>query len=438
MTNFIRAAVLAAILMAPHAAEAGAQAAGPISFDGLPRKQQQPPQPAKPAVSSDTSAKRRARLAAQRDSIARLKPAPRVSNGSVARVDTLYFFWTDTVRVFRVDTVRVAAAPAPVAAPAKAATAPAVVAPTFTAGGLTQVTFTGGDAVKSTYRLRRVELKVIADLGNRAQAVMMVDAAKALSLNTTAAQPSVSQSSRMLQDAFISMPLRKVTIEAGQQRLPLGYEGAMSASGLETVERALMESDKARSASMGDVRDAGIAIRRAWRAVDYRLGVFNGSGETMNDVDKQVGKAVVGQLAFHPVSLPGLRVGVSGATSGRGAGDNPTRDRLGADARLARGPVAIQLEAMMGQDGNAHRFGWYALSTYAPSKGFKVVSRIDVWDPDLATDVYPTTVGECDYLAGFTWLPGGTRLKLQLNVVHKTYTLGPSSTLVLSQLQASW
>lgn len=429
MTTTIRKAAIGALYALLLASGALAQAAAPINFDNLPRKQQPLPAP----VKTDSLATLRKRVAAQRDSIAKLRQIASKS----AQADTFYFFWTDTVRVTRVDTVRL---PSPTTTVPKAAPAPAVVAPNFTASGLTQVMFSGGDAAKSTYRLRRVELKVVADLGNKATAVMMVDAAKTLSLNTSGTTPAVSQSSRILQDAYISMPVRKITIDAGQQRLPLGYEGAMSASNLETVDRALMESDKARSASFGDVRDAGVAVKRSWSAVDYRLGVFNGSGETMNDVDKQVGKAVVGSFAVHPMFVPWLRIGLSGATSGSGAADNPTRDRLGFDVRLARGPLAVQVEAMKGQDGTTRRLGRYALATYAATPRFKLVSRVDVWDPDLATDVYPTTVGECDYVGGFTWLPAGTRLKLQLNVVHKTYTegLGPSSTLVLSQLQASW
>jgi hypothetical protein len=243
-----------------------------------------------------------------------------------------------------------------------------------------------------------------------------------------------------MQDAYITMPAGPVTIEAGQQRLPLGYEGSMGSSGLEIIERALMESDRSRGAALGDVRDAGVAVRQAWSAVTYRVGVFNGSGETMNEMDRQVGKALVGQLAFHPKALNGLRVGVSGATSGRAAGDKPTRDRVGADMRAARGPVSLQIEAMTGQDGTTRRLGGYALATLAPRPRVKLVGRVDTFDPDRSSDSTAATVAERDYLAGFTWLPAGTRLKLQLNVVRKTYPGGllPSSTLVLSQLQASW
>jgi hypothetical protein len=457
MTTTIRAAVIAAVVLLPIASGAGAQAPVAISFSGLPRKQL----PTHAAIKSDTSvakksataksdtaaakrpapaaakpetsvAKLRRQIAAQRDSIALLRKNAKPPVAGIGYIDSVYRVWFDTVIVDRIDTVKILG-------PAKPATAS--VPPAFVVSGLTQVMLTGGgNTVRTTYRLRRVELKVTSDLGNKAQAIVMVDAAKALALNTSGTQPSVTQSSRMLQDAYVTMPLRLVSIDAGQQRLPLGYEGSMGASSLETIERALMESDKARGASFGDVRDAGVALRRVWSAVDYRVGVFNGSGETMNDVDKQVGKAVVGQLSFHPKLLNGLRLGVSGATSGSGAGDNPVRDRVGADVRFLRGPISLQLEGMTGQDGVSRRLGGYALATLAPRPQFKLVARVDSWDPDRATDKTAASVVERDYLGGFTWLPAATRLKLQLNVVRKTYLAGvvPSSTLVLSQLQASW
>src|SRR6185436_17843336 len=96
----------------------------------------------------------------------------------------------------------------------------------------------------------------------------------------------------------ISVPLPRVQIDAGQQRVPLGLEGTTSAANLETVERALMESSKGRGASFGDVRDLGVQARGAFHALDYRAGVFNGSGETMNDADKNVDKAAAAMFGW--------------------------------------------------------------------------------------------------------------------------------------------
>jgi hypothetical protein len=202
----------------------------------------------------------------------------------------------------------------------------------------------------------------------------------------------------------------------------------------------LMESDRARGGSFGDVRDLGVAARGKWRSLDFRGGVFNGSGETMNETDKNAGKAVVAQLGVRPTWIPGLRLGMSGVTSGKAAGDKPVRDRVGADVLYQRHRVHVQVEAMGGQDAATHRFGGYALAGFNVTKTVKVVGRFDAWDPDVSKETAAANSTERDYLGGLTWLPTGTRLKVQFAVVRKTYTrdIVPAVRQVLTQVQASW
>ena len=306
--------------------------------------------------------------------------------------------------------------------------------------GLLQLQLTGGDSLlRATYRIRRAELKVTTDLGRGAQAIVMIDGAKALAL-TAAAQPAVSQSTRMLQDAYISVPVAKLKIDAGQQRLPLGYEGAQGSSSLETIDRALFQSDRARGGSLGDVRDVGVAARGVFRALELRTGLFNGSGESMNETDRNVGKAAVGQLVFRPKQITGVRLGISGATSGTATGDKPVRDRAGADLVFVRKRASFAAEFMGGQDGAVQRRGGYALATVTPVATLKLVGRFDAFDPDIRGESTPATVTERDFVAGITWAPAGTRLKLHTAVVRKTFTAGisPSTTQLLTQLQAAW
>jgi hypothetical protein len=393
---------LSVVLALAFGAEAHAQ--GAITFDKLPRS--------------------------RRDSVI---TRPRVAPVRVAqvRVDTVRLHQVDTVRTERVDTVRVVPALA----------APAAPLPTSVAGMLHVMVF-GGDAaaMRSSYRIRRAELKVTSDLGRGAQAVVMVDAAKALTITTSGTTAAVTQSSRVLQDAYVTLPVGRVKIDGGQQRLPLGYEGSLSSSVLETIERALMESDRARGGSFGDVRDVGIAARGSWRTLDYRAGIFNGSGETMNDVDRNAGKSAVAQLAWRPSQLRALRVGMSGTTSGPATLDKPARDRVGAELRFATARTIVQAEAMTGRDGAITREGMYVLAGRNLTKSIRVVTRFDAWDPDRRAESASANVTERDYLAGATWTPAGTRLKTQLAVVRKTFTrsITPSATLALLQLQASW
>ena len=318
---------------------------------------------------------------------------------------------------------------------------PAVLFAPVTASGTLQVQLTGGDSsLRSTYRIRRAEIKVISDLGKRAQAVLMMDLAKSLAVNSTGTEASVAQSSRALQDAYLVVPIRGVQIDAGQQRLPLSYEGMLPSSVLETVDRALFQSDRARGGGLGDVRDLGVAASGSLRRLDYKIGMFNGSGESMNDVDRNVAKALVGRLALRPSFLEGLRLGASGATSGTATDDKPARDRLGLDLAFTRSVASFQTELMTGRDGTIARRGFYALGAVSPRSDLKFVARFDTWDPDIHSEATPGDVTERDLLAGVTWLPTTTRLKLHVAIVRKTYSNGitPSATQLLSQLQAAW
>jgi hypothetical protein len=415
----------AALLLCGAVAQAQSPAA--ISFDALPRAQRA--DTARPRV-----APRRGSVAALRDSIARLNrllATPRAVVGTPVR-DSLWIIQTP------LEGSPVEPVPAPATAK-PAGTQPAFAAPVVS--GLLHLLLSGGDsALRSTYRIRRAEVKLVSDLGRRVQATIMIDVSKALALGTSATQTTVTQSSRALQDAFLSVPAGTIQIDAGQLRLPLGYEGSHSSSTLETVDRALMESDRARGASFGDVRDVGVAGKGKWRWIEYRAGLFNGSGESMNETDRNAGKAVVGQLALRPAGIRGLRVGTSGATSGAAAGDKPARDRLGVDLVWVRGSAHVQAEAMRGQDGAIRRGGLYALSGISVRPNIKLVARFDAWDPNTQSESNVADVTERDYLAGVTWLPTATRLKVQGAVVRKTYSssITPSATLALIQFQASW
>ena len=92
--------------------------------------------------------------------------------------------------------------------------------------------------VVDTFRLRRAELKFSGDISPRIKWAVMVDPAKALSLSTTTSSmggqtvvtgTSISQSGRMMQDAFVSLNWKPAfSIEVGQQKVPLGMEGTAS------------------------------------------------------------------------------------------------------------------------------------------------------------------------------------------------------------------
>ena len=336
----------------------------------------------------------------------------------------------------------------PLLAETAAATAPPTTAPVAavpslptSVTGLLQLWSVAGDnAYRNTYRLRRAEVKVTSDLGRQARATVMIDLAKSLALQSAAGATTVSQSTRILQDAFLSFPTHRLQFDIGQFRLPLGNEGSTGAASLEDVERSLMSMDRARGGTFGDVRDIGSLIRGRSSLLDVQLGVFNGSGENQNDVDHNVAKSVVGRVVLHPPHLVGLQLGASGTTAGAPSADKPVRDRIGVDIALGRGRTFFQAEGMRGHDGAITRMGWYSLARWSVDASTAVHVRVDAWDPDISSESTPADARERDYIAGFNWLPPATRLKVQLDLTDKTFnqSIAPSRVLAVLNLQASW
>ena len=280
--------------------------------------------------------------------------------------------------------------------------------------------------------------------------LMMFDVSKALSLNASTStvsgkqvvtDASVNQSSRLLQDAMLTLdPARNLHIDAGQFRLPLGGIGSTGSSGLETVERPMFQSDRARGGSLGDVRDIGVMVRGSARTfADYWVGAFNGSGESMNTVDANNQKSLVGRFTMRtPVN--GLRVGASGLRSGFHAG-NPTRkDRLGAEAVYSRAAWIVRAEVQDGKDGSVNRLGSFVQLGYRATSRVQLVTRFDSWDPDTKKDADLASARTKDAMGGATWLLAGDNARLQFNVSHRwfAHSIAKPINQLLVNLQASW
>ena len=168
-------------------------------------------------------------------------------------------------------TATVEAAPAPAAAAAPAPKAPTVESGTGTIklNGLLQGWFmAGNEGVRDTFRIRRTELKFTGIITPNFKWTVMVDPSKALAVNNTYTtadgrqiikDTSINQAGRILQDAFITYTANSnVNLNVGQFKVPLSLEGLQSSAALETVERALFITDRARGGAYGDVRDLGV------------------------------------------------------------------------------------------------------------------------------------------------------------------------------------
>ncbi len=315
--------------------------------------------------------------------------------------------------------------------------------------GLIQGWFASGDrAFRDTFRLRRAQLRFTGDINENIRWVVMLDAAKALSVNNSltdingsqaVSDSRVDQASRILQDAYIRLDYtnNKARVEMGQFKVPLSMEMNQQASSLDTVERALFISDPR---GIGVARDLGVMVRgRVLPQLDYQFGAFNGSGESQNEVDRNQRKAFIGRVVFRPFT--GLQLGASGAWAGDGSRlDSPRRDRLGGEISFNRDKFRAKSEVMALVDSDVHRLGYYAHIGYRIVPRFEPIFRFDSFDPNTGIENAPQGATERDYIAGFNYFLAENRLKLQFNYLRKTFdnNLLPSRHLVLVNLQTSW
>ena len=318
--------------------------------------------------------------------------------------------------------------------------------------GLVQTWFAGGDrGFSDTFRIRRGEMRFTGDLMPKVSWSVMFDLAKALSLNTSSGMINgtpvvrtvgVNQAGRVFQEAFITLShLRRANIQFGQFKIPLGQESLQSTSTLDTPERALFMTDRARGGGLGDVRDLGLMVFGPLTdQFDYQVGIFNGTGESQNDVDANDHKAFVGRFVFKPTAVKGLSIGASGAWAPATENSNPRHDRLGFEAVYQRDRLRLKSELMLGIDGDVHRRGYYAHVGYRFVPKVEGIFRFDMFDPNTRLETTGLTVTERDYITGLNYYIKDHNFKVQFNYIRKTFTRGitPSRNLFVINMQTAW
>lgn len=303
-------------------------------------------------------------------------------------------------------------------------------------------------------RIRRAEVRLTApQITSRISGTVMFDLAKRLSQNSSQA---VSQNSTFFQELQLSYLLRKgrartsgaptsagagnipappnnIYIDAGQFKIPVGYEGDLVSSGaIPTVERALMFAARDPfGGGFGDIRETGIQLRGTQGQFRYWAGVFNGLGERQNNDATSDTKALVGRLAYSPQSIQGLTVGLSGARGnnrnvGTSGGDAQRADRslLNAFANYQRDKWTFRAEYLTGQSErqaiNGDDFdndlnSYYAHIGYYFTPKIEGVLRYDY----LNLDSNQSDASVRDIVAGVNYYIKGNNAKIQLNVLRR-------------------
>jgi len=104
-----------------------------------------------------------------------------------------------------------------------------------------------------------------------------------------------SPANGFLGDAYFSTDIiPHHTIQVGQTRVPIGYEGPQSPYYYETVQIAQI------ARKFSAYRDAGIKINGKWKYLDYNVGAYNGAGN--NTPDSNTSMDMIGMFAFKPLA----------------------------------------------------------------------------------------------------------------------------------------
>jgi hypothetical protein len=110
------------------------------------------------------------------------------------------------------------------------------------------------------------------------------------------------------------------------------------------------------------------------------------------------------------------------------------------ELRVKTNRVLLQAEAASGHDATIGRHGGYVHAGFKARPSLDLHARFDAWDPDVAREADAASATERAYLGGTTWTLASTGLKLQADVVHRTYSaaLVPSRWQLLLNIQTAW
>jgi phosphate-selective porin OprO and OprP len=210
-------------------------------------------------------------------------------------------------------------------------------------------------------------------------------------------------------DALVELKLADyLNLTIGQQVIPFSLNNITSNTKLELADRVqsveALASRKSDILSDNNGRDIGIAASGSLMKVndlnliDYRIGIFNGSG--INKADLNEDKDVIGRLVFHPVK--GLEIG--GSTYYGFAPDSATfysnnssikdkdklaakyfgvRERYGIELSYEYKFVNLKAEYISGKDGSISKAGYYVqLAAFVLPGKLQLVGRYDSYDKD--------------------------------------------------------
>ncbi len=205
-------------------------------------------------------------------------------------------------------------------------------------------------------------------------------------------------------DAYAELKLNdQFNFTIGQAKIPFSLENLASSNKLELIDRSqAVEALVARGKDVGgnqNGRDIGIQLGgtilklKDRPVVDYRLGVYNGSG--INTVDNNEAKDFATRLIVHPILgldisaalyngsrfVPEVKTGTVVTTPSK----NVDRNRYGFDLNYDLKDLAIRGEYIHGTDDLIDREGYYFQAGYCfLQKKIQLIAKYDFYDADKA------------------------------------------------------
>lgn len=200
-------------------------------------------------------------------------------------------------------------------------------------------------------------------------------------------------------DAYSEIKLADYfSITVGQFKIPFSLENLASSSKLEMIDRSqVVESLVSRGKDVignQNGRDIGIQVSGTFikikdlPLVEYRLGIFNGSGINIADTSNGA-KDVAGRLVFTPLKGfsfgGGFYNGWAKAIKPDVEGNSQSRNRFELEMSWVGTRFSLKGEYISGKDGKTNRQGWYIQSGYfiVPQK-LQILGKYDVYDPNTS------------------------------------------------------
>ena len=189
------------------------------------------------------------------------------------------------------------------------------------------------------------------------------------------------------------------TITAGQFKIPFSMENLAPVNKMEMIDFSqVVEALVARTKDVignQNGRDIGVQVGgtllkiKDLPLIEYRLGVFNGSGINVADTANNA-KDIDGRLIFTPLkgfSFGGnIYRGWDKAIKPDVPGHSQTRNRIGGEFSYTTTAFLLRGEYIAGKDGKTNRAGWYIEAGYfvIPQK-VQILAKYDVYNPNTAT-----------------------------------------------------